>query len=154
MDGGTKPERGAGTPPGWGYSARLPDALGAPQGWGDAVPGIPVPPRTPSAPVRRDGKRRDGGKPARDEPDDGKPGDEGAGDGKTAKDKPANDKKAGDKDDKAKEDGKDAAKKPPMPRGKRLLYWFVGLLVLATLVTAGCCTGSIPGTTRPPTTPT
>ncbi len=151
MDGGTKPERGAGTPPGWSYSARLPDALGAPQGWGYAVPGIPVPPGTPSAPVRRDGKRRDGGKPARDEPDDGKPnndkpdhdkpgdeaGDEEAGDGKTAEDKPGNDKpgdkKAGDKDDKA----KDAAKKPPMPRGKRLLYWFVGLLVLATLVTAG-----------------
>ncbi len=125
MDGGTKTERGAGTPPGWGYSARLPDALGAPQGWGDAVPGVPVPPRAPSAPVRRDGK------PARDEPDDGKPND----------DKPANDKlgdkKAGDKDDKAKEDGKDAAKKPPMSRGKRLLYWFVGLLVLAVLVTAG-----------------
>ena len=150
MDGGGRPRRGAGTEAEWAYSARLPDALGTPQGWGAAVPGIPVP-------TRRDRDRHgdtpgDGRKGADDE-DAGRKGtgdDSGrsaaeakekdaGGKDKSDKDKDAGkDKGARDKDgeDTKSGDGKQDAK-PPMSRGKKILYGFIGLMVLATLVTAG-----------------
>lgn len=102
MDGGSKPD-GGGSPPGWGYSARLPDALSAPHGWDQPVRGIPVPPRKPQA-----------------HPDE-------------AKDKPRD-------DEPPRESGKDEGKKdqkPPMSRGRKIIFGFTGVLLLATLVTAG-----------------
>ena len=113
MDGGTKPERDGVNPAGWGYSTRLPDALSAPYAWDRPVRAIPVAPdRTPDAKE----KPKDDPKP-----DEGKDASKGKGDD--------------EKDDKDGEDGKE--QKPPMSRGKRILYWFIGLLVLATLITAG-----------------
>ena len=43
----------------------------------------------------------------------------------------------GPEDDEKKGDGEQASEKPPTPRWKRLLYWAVGLLLLAALVVAG-----------------
>jgi len=40
-------------------------------------------------------------------------------------------------DDDRNRDGEQASEKPPMSRGKKLLYWAIGLLVLAALVTGG-----------------
>lgn len=93
----------------WGYSAQL-DSPPAP-------PAAPPParsldgdsrPRPPARPVKTAGE--DAGKDAggRDSEDDG-----------------------------AKGDGEQAPDKAPMPRWKKLLYWVVGLLILAALIVAG-----------------
>ena len=148
MDGGRRPRRGGGLDAEWAYSARLPDALAAPQGWGAAVPGIPV--RACRGGDGQDGRDRDAAAHPGKAPegDDGRrdadarekdPEDKGS-KGREDKDKGGGDKgkvgDAGDKDGDAKEGGK-PDEKPPMSRGKKLLYWFIGLMVLATLVTAG-----------------
>ena len=145
MDGGGKPGRKWDAASEWGYSARLPDALSAPHGWGDVVPGIP--PRSPSRRGRpadepeQDGADRDGGG-GKDAGSKAKPDPEAR--DRTAKDRQPGPKtdggKEGSKDGAAPKDGAgggDAAKKLPMSRGKRILYWFIGLLLLATLVTIG-----------------
>ena len=144
MDGGSRPRRGVGLDAEWAYSARLPDALAAPQSWGAAVSGIPV--RTRRGGDGQDGRGRDAAaRPGKDvEAKDGRgdaearekdPGDKG-GKGREDKDKGGD---AGDKDARG-GDGKEGGKpdeKPPMSRGKKVLYWFIGLMILATLVTAG-----------------
>ncbi len=138
MDGGSRPDeapgldKGAG-PAQWGYSTRLLGASG-PQAWDVPVPRILRPPtqrRTP--PERQDDPPQDRSK---DKPDDknepqekGKPGDKPA-DGKDGG------KAGGDaKPDGGTSDGEKSGNKP-MPRGKKIIYGFIGLLVLATVITA------------------
>ena len=96
----------------WGYSAQLDGSPPAPPAraldWD-------IPPRPPARPARR--------------PEPAKETDEDAGEdtGKHAA-----------KDDEAAEaDDGQASEKASMPRWKKLLYWAVGLLVLAALVVAG-----------------
>ena len=143
MDGGGRPRRGAGTDAEWAYSARLPDALGAPQGWGAAVPGIPV--RSRRGRDGQDGRgggagnghddkdakdatRRDGADAKGKDAPGKKDGEGGEAKGKDAKD--------GDAKDKDGKEGGQPDQKRPMSRGKKILYAFIGLMVLATLVTA------------------
>ena len=133
MDGGSRPDEAVrpGRLPGrgqWGYSARLTEAKG-PQAWDMPVPGTPHPPaRPPAQPARRG-----------DQPGDKAPEDKGPEiESKTKpEDNPGNDKaEAGGKPDSDKPDDEKSGKKP-MSRGKRIIYTFVGLLILATLITAG-----------------
>ena len=102
------------TVPGWGYSATIQADLGHPQ---TATPR----PSTPSAdidrPDRQDGRERERTQPT------GKRTQPGA--------KPNKDADAGAKQDDA------TPAKPPMSRGKKILYWAVGLVILATLIIAG-----------------
>ncbi len=141
MDGSAKPERGGGSRRGWSYSARLPNALSAPHGWADAAPDVPDAPSPMPSRRAHEVRRGTGDAPGNGAPDDDgadageKPGvkPDGAGKEGAGKDEPGGGAKDGG-------DGKDGGKpdeKPPMSRGRKLLYWFVGLLVLATLVTAG-----------------
>ncbi len=133
MDGGSRPDKAArpGRDPGhgqWGYSARLAGATGL-QTWDMPAPATPHPPAWPrTEPVRRG-----------DQPDDDSSEDKGA--EVKSKNKPDDDpgnKKAdsGGKPDGDKSDDEKSAKKPPMSRGKKIIYGFVGLLVLATVITA------------------
>ena len=130
MDGGSRPDEtvGPGKLPGhgqWGYSARLADAKG-PQAWD--MPAMPHPPaRPPTQPVRRG-----------DQPEDKGPGDEAPKDKvPDAKSKTKPESSPGhDKADDDKPDDEKSGKRP-MSRGKRIIYTFVGLLILATLITAG-----------------
>ena len=95
----------------WGYSARIENTgLAPPQllDWG-------------SPPQR--------GRPPRKPAPDAKPKE-------PEQDKKPDDEKAGSKKDDGEKDNGEQSK-PPMPRRKKLLYWAVGLLVLAALVTAG-----------------
>jgi len=134
MDGGSRPDKAArpGKHPAhgqWGYSARLAGATG-PQTWDMPAPATPQPQAwSRTQPVRRG-----------DQPDDDSSEDKEA--EVKSKNKPDDDpsnKKAdsGGKPDGDKSDDEKSAKKPPMSRGKRILYWFIGILVLATLVTIG-----------------
>jgi len=127
MDGGSKPDRDRGNPPEWGYSTRLPNALSAPHGWEQPVRGIPVPRRKPQ--TRPDEAQPDQAQPgeAKEKPkEDGKQQDGGKPGGGS--------KPEGNADD---EDGGKKDQKPPMPRGRKIIYGFIGILVLATLITAG-----------------
>ena len=147
MDGGTRPDealgldKGAG-PARWGYSTRLLGASG-PQAWDAPVPGIPRPPsqrKTP--PEHRDEPPQDRPKDRpgdKNEPEDkGKPGDKNE---PEDKDKPGDGKDGGDAkpeagaSDNKKPDDKKSGKKP-MSRGKKIIYGFIGLLLLATAITA------------------
>ena len=138
MDGGSRPDNAVrpGRLPGrgqWGYSARLAEAKG-PQAWDMPAPGTPAQP--PTQPARRG-----------DQPEDKAPEGRGPRDrGPEAKSKPESspgDNKAegGTKPDSDKPDddkpGDEKTGKKPMSRGKRIIYTFVGLLILATLITAG-----------------
>jgi membrane fusion protein, multidrug efflux system len=92
-----------------------------PGGWGYSAQidnvGLAPPPRSldwgspPPQRVRPDRKPDQGKTPDADAKDDAKPNEGGQNDGEQSK--------------------------PPMPRRKKLLYWAIGLLVLAALVTAG-----------------
>lgn len=94
----------------WGYSAQLDSPPSPPP---QALDGDSRPPQ-PARPARQP-------KPARTADEDAD----------------TSDPKGGKEDEDGKEDGEKASEKPPMPRWKKLLYWVVGLLILAALVIAG-----------------
>jgi membrane fusion protein (multidrug efflux system) len=121
-DGGSRPDKVAGQSK-WGYSTRLADATGL-QAWDAPVSGIPQPPTPPQPqPDRRDTQPEDRSKD--------KPADKDKQDGGKAE----GDGKGGAKPDgEGSDDGK--SDKKPMSRGKKIIYCFVGLLVLATVITA------------------
>ena len=132
MDGGSKPDKAAGPDKDagqghWGYSTRLVDTKGFPA-WDTPVPGKSVRPAQPELPAQTQPNRRDNQPEDRskDKPD--------------GKDKPGNGKPENDGEGSAKPDGDKAddegSGKKPMPRGKKIIYSFVGLLVLATAITA------------------
>jgi len=111
MDSELRPERPAARGgEEWGYSAQLDGAPPAPP-----APSLDrdSPPRPPARPARRA------------EPDDADANDADGDKGKHAS-----------KDEKG-EDEDHAPEKAPMPRWKKLLYWAVGLAVLAALIVAG-----------------
>lgn len=121
MDGDVRPRYRRARPEGegadsarWGYSATIP---------AEVVPLQPGQAETRVAPAGRDRKESA-------PKDDEKPKDD---------DKKDDQKKGGDKKDDAKKDGDDkpAEKKPPMSRGRKILYWFIGLCILAALIVAG-----------------
>ncbi len=108
MDAELRPERPAARGgEEWGYSAQLDGA----------------PPAPPARSLDRDSPPRPPARPGRRaEPDDA---DEDKG------------KHASETEEGAKDDEDHAPEKTPMPRWKKLLYWAVGLLVLAALTVAG-----------------
>lgn len=111
MDGGSRPGRSIALPPGeWGYSAQIDNAplVEPPRSLDWGRPTPRVRPERGPSPRPADPPKE----PERDKkPDDAKQdGDEGKGE-------------------------QDA--KPPTPRWKKLLYWGIGLLVLAALVIGG-----------------
>ena len=113
MDGGSTPERlMARRPREWGYSAQIDNAALLPPptslDWGSPQPQRARPRRKPDAAPNQDPA------PSKDD-----------------RDKP-------DAERNREADGEgDAQAKQPMPRRKKLLYWAVGLLILAALVIAG-----------------
>ncbi len=96
----------------WGYSARIENAPLAPD------PNQAAPAGQSWQPTQEPAARRTDGGP------EAKPATDGAND------------RANDRANDGAKEGKDDAVKP-MPRWKKALYWMVGLLVLAALVTAG-----------------
>jgi len=109
MDSELRPERPAARGgEEWGYSAQLDGA----------------PPAPPARSLDRDTPRPPARPARRAEPDDADANDADGDKGKHAS-----------KDEEG--DGDHAPEKPPMPRWKKLLYWAVGLLVLAALTVAG-----------------
>ncbi len=109
MDSELRPERPAARgSEEWGYSAQLDGA----------------PPAPPARSLDRDTPRPPARPARRAEPDDADANDADGDKGKHAS-----------KDEEG--DGDHAPEKPPMPRWKKLLYWAVGLLVLAALTVAG-----------------
>jgi len=109
MDGGSRPGRPMARQDGeWGYSARIDNAPLAPP-LQSLDWGSPRPQR-----VQPDWRPD----PPKDDP-------------------PKEPDKDNAKQDEARKDGGQEPKKPPTPRWKKLLYWGIGLLVLAALIIAG-----------------
>ena len=91
----------------WGYSATIPAEIVDPQ---------PAQAKARAEPAQRNNRPKDKPKEGEDE------------------DK----SKFEDEEDGDKNEGNDEGeKKPPMPQWKKILYWVIGLAILATLITAG-----------------
>ncbi len=143
MDGGSRPDETVrpGKRPGrgqWGYSARLADGAGS-QAWDQSAPAMPHAPDRPRTQPAGRGDQPEVKSPEDKPPEDKRPEERGPGvESKTKpEDRPGNEKAdGGGKPDTDTSDDEKTGKKPTS-RGKRIIYTFVGLLILATLVTAG-----------------